>query len=423
MILIKNGRIIDPVTNTDKISNIVIDGETIKQIGMTGLPTEEFGIVIDAGGLVVSPGLVDVHVHFRDPGLTYKEDIESGSAAAARGGFTTVVCMANTKPVMDSPEGLGLFMEKAGLSKINVKTIAAVSKGLEGKELTDPDALIKAGAVGFSDDGAGIMDSGLLLKAMTRFKALDVPISLHEEDPSLIENMGVNAGPASDKLGLKGATSAAESTMVARDSMLALHTGAKVHFQHLSCKESVAIVRLAKSLGARITAEVTPSHFSLTENAVIEKGSLAKVNPPLRSEKDRRALIEGLKDGTIDMIATDHAPHSDEEKARVFTEAPSGIIGLETALALGITNLVRPGELSLATLIERISSAPARLYGISAGFITEGGPGDLVIFDPDESWTVTDFLSKSSNSPFLGQVLYGRVKYTICGGAVVYKSD
>jgi dihydroorotase len=266
----------------------------------------------------------------------------------------------------------------------------------------------------------GIIDSGLLLKAMMELKTLDVPVNLHEEDSSLIENMGVNVGPASDHLGLKGAPSVAESTMVARDCMLALHTGAKVHFQHLSCKESVSLVRLAKSLGARITAEVTPAHFSLNENIVIEKGSLAKVNPPLRSEEDRRALIEGLKDGAIDMIATDHAPHSQHEKARTFAQAPSGLIGLETALALGITYLVQTGELSLATLIEKMSSAPARLYGFNAGFIAEGGPGDLVIFDPEESWIVTDFISKSSNSPFLGERLCGKVKYTICRGVVVY---
>jgi dihydroorotase len=256
---------------------------------------------------------------------------------------------------------------------------------------------------------------------MLAVRELDAPLALHEEDPALIGRAGVNDGKISESLGFRGAPKVSESSMVARDCMLALATGARVHMQHLSCAESVAVVRLAKELGARVTAEATPQHFSLTEEAVARKGTLVKVNPPLRGEDDRYALIAGLKDGTVDVIATDHAPHSAEEKARPFVEAPSGLTGLETALALGIAGLVRRGHLSLPHLIEKMTLAPARLYGFDAGYLAEGGPADIVIFDDRELWTVTDFSSKATNSPFIGETLPGKVKYTICRGAVVYR--
>jgi dihydroorotase len=258
---------------------------------------------------------------------------------------------------------------------------------------------------------------------MRAVREIDVPISLHEEDPALIGKPGINDGEVSAALGFAGAPKVSESSMVARDCMLALDTGAKVHMQHLSCAESVAAVRLAKELGAKVTAEATPQHFSLTEKAVLEKGALAKLNPPLRGEDDRYAVIAGLKDGTIDMIATDHAPHSDEEKARPLTEAPSGLTGLETALALGITNLVRKGHLSLSGLIEKMTLAPARLYGFDAGYLAEGAPADIAIFDDRERWIVSDFASKANNSPFVGWTLLGKVKYTVCRGKVVYQDE
>jgi len=419
MILIKGGRLIDPRSGTDELRDLVIERDRIKYIGRFHV-SDEYERVIDAKGKVVAPGLIDVHVHFRDPGLTYKEDILTGSAAAARGGFTTVVCMANTKPIADAPEILQMVLDSAKQSPIRVKTVAAVSLGFQGKELTDMPVLSRMGAVGFSDDGMPLTNAAFVRKAMLAVKKLDLPISLHEEDPALIGKAGVNDGEVSAAHGFTGAPSVSESSMVARDCMLALDTGAKVHMQHLSCAESVAAVRLAKTLGANITAEATPQHFTLTEKAVQEKGTLAKLNPPLRTENDRYAIIMGLKDGAIDIIATDHAPHSKEEKALPLTEAPSGLTGLETSLAVGITNLVRRGHIGLPELIEKMTLAPSRLYDFDSGYLAEGGKADIVIFDDKESWTVSSFSSKAANSPFIGQTLLGKIKHTICGGRIVY---
>ncbi|MDR0561536.1 MAG: dihydroorotase [Spirochaetaceae bacterium] len=422
MILIIGGRLIDPKSGIDEFRDVVIDGNRIKYIGKFH-SDGAYQTVIDARGKVVVPGLIDVHAHFRDPGFTHKEDMQTGVAAAVRGGFTTVVCMANTKPVSDTRETLAEVLKKAEKASIHVKTVAAVSKGFGGAEHTDMAEFKKMGAVGFSDDGAPLLDGAFLLKAMLAAKEADAPISLHEEDTRLIGVQGVNDGAVSRRLGFTGAPAVSESAMVARDCMLALASGAKVHIQHISCAESVAVVRLVKELGARITAEATPQHFSLTEEAVLQHGTLAKVNPPLRAEKDRYAIIAGLKDGTIDMIATDHAPHTAEEKNRPIPEAPSGMIGLETALALGITNLVRKGHLTLQDLIRKMTLAPAGLYGFPAGFLAEGGPADIAIFDERQTWTVSDFASKSSNSPFTGQTLNGKIYYTICGGTIVYRDE
>jgi len=322
---------------------------------------------------------------------------------------------------VDNSETLKEVLQKAGKASIHVETVAAVSKGFAGTELTDMAGLKKLGAVGFSDDGVPLRDAAFVLKAMTAAKELDMVISLHEEDPGLIGTAGINQGKVASSLGLAGAPAVSESALVARDCMLALSAGAKVHIQHISCAESLGAVRLAKSLGAKVTAEATPHHFSLTEKAVQTRETLAKVNPPLRTEKDRYAIIAGLRDGTIDMIATDHAPHSAEEKLRPFTEAPSGMIGLETALALGITNLVRTGHLTMQDLIRKMTAAPAALYGFNAGFLAEEGPADITIFDDRETWTVSDFSSKSANSPFIGQTLTGKVKYTICDGRILYR--
>ncbi len=417
--LIKGGRMIDPKSATDEQRDLVLEDGRIKYIGKFHV-SDEYGRVIDARGLVVAPGLVDVHVHFRDPGLTHKEDMLTGAAAAAHGGFTTVVCMANTRPPVDSTETLQKVLDAAAKAPVRVKTVAAVSLGLAGKTLTNMAALKAGGAVGFSDDGAPLLNSAFAREAMRAAAALDVPISLHEEDSALIGTAGVNDGEVSAAMNLSGAPNVSEAAMVARDCMLALDTGAKVHFQHLSSAEAVAAVRLAKELGARVSAEATPHHFSLTEQTVATHGTLAKMNPPLRREDDRYAIIAGLKDGAIDMIATDHAPHTPEEKALPFAKAPSGIIGLETALALGVTNLVRKGHLDLIGLLEKMTLAPARLYGLAGGQLAEGAPADIVIFDESEAWTVAGFVSKAENSPFVGQTLYGKVKYTICGGKVVY---
>lgn len=423
MILIKNGRVIDPAKGTDDVMDMVIDGGKIKAMGHYP-ENGEYETVIDASGLTVGPGLIDVHVHFRDPGLTYKEDIGTGAAAAKKGGFTTVVTMANTKPPVDSEETVRYVLEEGKKTGIHVLPAACVSVGMKGQELTDMDALKAAGAVGFTDDGIPLMDQKLVRQAMLKAKELDVPLSFHEEDPAFISENGIHAGEAAKALGIQGSPALAEDALVARDCMLALHTGASVNIQHISSANSVRMVKLAKELGADVTAEVTPHHFTLTESAVLEHGAMAKMNPPLRTEKDRLGIIEGIRDGSIDMIATDHAPHSAEEKAvEPVWKAPSGIIGLETALALAVTNLVKPGHLTMVQLMEKMSLNPAKLYRFDKGSVVEGADADLVIFDENERWTVTedDIASKSHNTPFIGAELYGRVKYTICGGRIVYE--
>ena len=329
--------------------------------------------------------------------------------------------MANTKPPVDNVETVKYIIEEGKKTGINVLPAACVSVGMKGQELTDMDTLKAAGAVGFTDDGIPLMNEKLVYEAMKKAKELNVPLSFHEEDPAFISENGINAGAVAKELGITGSPALAEDSLVARDCMIALHTGAAVDIQHISSEGAVRMVKLAKELGARVYAEVTPHHFTLTENAVLEHGTLAKMNPPLRTERDRQAIIEGLKNGSIDMIATDHAPHSAEEKARPLTQAPSGIIGLETALGLAVTNLVRPGHLSLLELMEKMSLNPAKLYHLDSGSVEEGKAADLVLFDPEEEWTVGEFASKSSNSPFTGSRLYGKVKYTICGGKIVYR--
>lgn len=427
IMFIKNGRVVDPVTGTDEIMNIIIKDNIIEEVGhdISIDETDTDNVtVIDAAGLVVAPGLMDTHVHFRDPGFTYKEDIITGAAAAARGGFTSVVCMANTKPAVDNIETLDYIQKKGETTGIHVMQTAAVTKGLKGTELVDMEALADAGAVGFTDDGIPIMDEHVLTMAMKKAAELDLPISLHEEDPEFIIKSGVNQGKVAEQLGYGGASSTAEDVMVARDCVLALHTGASVCIQHISSGNSVELVRTAKKLGADVHAEATPHHFTLTEDAVLMYGTNARMNPPLRTEDDRVKIIEGIKDGTIDMIVTDHAPHSEEEKAKPLESAPSGITGLETSLALGIKSLVEPGHISLMKLMELMSKNPAEFYRMVPGSVTNGAPADLVIFGEKETWTVRkeDFASKASNSPFIGWELPGKVHYTICSGKIVYQA-
>ena len=421
MFVIKNVRILDPASATDITGDIGIENGKIAAIGTVETKAEDQ--VLDGKGLVAAPGLVDTHVHFRDPGLTYKEDICSGAHAAAAGGFTSVVCMANTKPVADNVDTVSYIVDKGKKTNIHIYATAAVTKAFDGKNLTDFRDLLKAGAVGFTDDGIPIKDAETVKAAMELAAELDVPISLHEEDPDLIERPGVNQGKVSEKLNYGGAPARSEYEMVRRDCELTLQTRAKTVIQHISSAESVEAVRQCWRKGGRIYGEVTPQHFSVTEDLVLEKGALARVNPPLRTEADRQAIIEGLKDGTLNIIATDHAPHSREEKAKDIKDAPSGMIGLETSLALGITNLVETGELELIDLLEKMTINPAMLYHLNAGRITEGGPADLVLFDPDKKWTVEDhFYSKANNSPFIGMELTGKVQYTICDGKIVYQA-
>ena len=441
--VIANGRVIDPESGFDGLADLMTEDGKITGIwrrdsqdrrdtdgGAGWHPADgtdpgvcggEAARVIDAAGLIVAPGLVDVHVHFRDPGLTWKEDILTGAAAAKAGGYTTVVCMANTKPAADTPEVIRYITEKGRETGIHVLAAAAVTKGLKGRELTDMQALAESGAAGFTDDGIPLMNEALVKKAMEEAARLKLPLSFHEEDPAFIINNGINQGAVSERMGLGGSPALAEDALVARDCMIALHTGARVNIQHISSANSVKMVGLAKELGADVWAEVTPHHFSLDETAVLEYKTLAKMNPPLRTAADRSALIEGLKDGTIDVIATDHAPHSREEKEKPFAEAPSGIIGLETALPLAVTNLVKAGHVSYLTLFEKMSLNPARLYHLECGRIREGAAADLVIFDDTHPFTVQEFASKSCNSPFIGTQLLGRVKYTVCEGEIVYQ--
>jgi len=449
MILIKNGHIVDPVTGRDSVADVMLVGDMIAAVGerltFDGVREEVIGgaligelrdiypedelakllqeeEVIDAAGLIVAPGLMDSHVHFRDPGFTYKEDIETGAAAAARGGFTTVVCMANTKPAVDSIETLKYVQDKGSRTGIHVLQTATVTRGMAGRELVDMEELASEGAAGFTDDGLPIMDESVLLEALRRAKELDLPVSLHEESPLFVKQPGVNMGKVSESLGYGGASHTAEDVMVARDMILAVETGATMVIQHLSSGNSVDLVRLGKQLGADIHAEATPHHFTLTEDAVLEYGTNARMNPPLRTEDDRLRVIEGIKDGTIDIIVTDHAPHSKEEKERPMDKAPSGITGLETSLGLGIRSLVQPGHISLMHLIELMSKNPAELYRMVPGSIEAGNPADIVIFGENEEWVVREeeFASKATNSPFIGWTLPGRVHYTICGGRVVY---
>lgn len=418
MLLIKNGRVIDPVTQIDEKLDVLIDGNTIIKVEKN---IEGEYPVIDASGCIVAPGLVDAHVHFRDPGFTYKEDILTGAVAAKKGGFTTVICMANTKPVVDSVETLEYILEKGKQTGIHVLQTATVTKSMAGKELVDMDLLKEKGAAGFTDDGLPILDEKVLYEALLKAKQLNMPISLHEEDPLFIDAPGVNKGKVSKALGYGGADRTAEDIMVARDAVLALHTGARLCIQHISSKNSVEIVRTFKKLGADLHAEATPHHFTLTEDAVLKYGTYARMNPPVRTEEDRMKIIEGIQDGTIDMIVTDHAPHSTEEKARPMDKAPSGITGLETSLALGIHSLVKPGYISLMKLMELMSKNPMEFYHLKPVSIQEGNRADLVIFNEDETWVVDKFASKAINSPFTGWTLPGKIHYTICEGKIVYR--
>ena len=430
MLYLKNGYMIDPASGEEGCRNILIDEEKgiIQRIVTPQEGSEEIKetpeiTVIDLKGQTVTPGLVDVHVHFRDPGFTYKEDIETGAKAAARGGFTSVVMMANTRPPIDSAETLSYVLEKGKATGIHVYSCANVTKGMAGKELTDMEALCKAGAVGFTDDGIPLMDAQLLQKALQKAAVLNRPISLHEENPAFIADNGINAGEVAVHFGIEGSPREAEIFMVQRDLEIALKEEADLSIQHISTKEAVDLVRQAKKKSEHIYAEATPHHFTLTQEAVRRHGTLAKMNPPLRLEEDRLAIIGGLQDGTIDMIATDHAPHSREEKEKPLTQAPSGIIGLELSLSLGIRELVKKGYLTMMELIRKMSLAPAKLYHLNAGYLAEGGPADLLVFDATREWIAGEYASKASNTPFTGERMPGVVAYTICNGRIVYRKD
>lgn len=419
--IIKSGRLIDPKSNRDEVLDIKIKNGKIFEIGknLESLDSEEE--IIDAKGKIVVPGLIDVHVHFRDPGQTQKEDLETGSQAAIAGGFTSVIQMANTSPKIDSKEKILEHYKKARNLPLKVFTVSALTKNFGDLELVDMEENFKRGAVAFTDDGIPNRNSKLILEAMERAKKLGAIISFHEEDPELISQNGINHSEVSESLGIFGSPNIAETSFIARDVAMAIYTGAKVSIQHISTGLGVDLVKFGKSMGANIYAEVTPHHIALNDSAVLKYGSLAKMNPPLRSEKDRLRIIKGLKEGTIEIIATDHAPHTKEEKEKEITKAPSGIIGLETSFSVCYENLVLTGEISLMKLIELMSYNPARIYGLDGGKIEEGEVADLAIIDLDSIYKIDKFKSKSSNTPFKDKNLKGEVIYTISDGKIVYK--
>lgn len=417
--MIIQGMIADPDNGTLAKGQIHIQSGKISGVSYDTKKEYKDESVTDYGNLVIAPGLIDVHSHFRDPGFTHKEDICSGAAAAQSGGYTTVVLMCNTNPATDNVQTLKYVLDKGRDTAINVESCCCVTKGLKGEELVDFDEMIKIGAVGMTDDGIPLMDADILEEAMKESARLNIPISLHEEDKNLISENGINHGRASEYYGIEGSPREAEISLIERDLKIALETEAILNIQHISTKEGVELVRRAKALSplGRIHAEATPGHIALTEEAVIAKGSMAKLNPPFRCEEDRLAIVRGLKDGTIDIIATDHAPHTTEEKSGDITKAPSGIIGLETALAVALTNLYHTGEMTIPEVVAKFTKGPATLYNFSdRGTLKVGARADFVIFDPDEEWVVTSFKSKSENSPFKGEKLKGRVKDTIIGG-------
>ncbi|MDR2357152.1 MAG: dihydroorotase [Oscillospiraceae bacterium] len=423
MLLIRGARVVDPLTNIDATRDIFIRDGVIS--APSGVPARLKGVrVVEADGLAAAPGLVDMHVHLRDPGFTYKEDIRTGAAAAAAGGCTAAACMPNTLPVADNPETIRYIVEKSRSAPVAVLPYAAVTVGQRGAELTDFEALRRAGAVALSDDGMPVMDASVMRSALVAARECGMFISSHCEDANLARDCAVNEGRVSEALGLPGRPSSAEEIMAARDILLSAETGARVHIAHVSSGRTVEIIRRAKADGVRVTAETCPQYFSLTEDEVAARGALARVNPPLRTRRDVDAVIAGLRDGALDAIATDHAPHSAGEKARPLADAPSGMIGLETSLAVSLTSLYHTGLLTLLDIARLMSLEPARILGLPERGLSAGAPADIVLFDADERWTVDPerFFSKARNTPFAGRELRGRVKYTIRGGEIVYAS-
>ncbi|MFR3787657.1 dihydroorotase [Agathobaculum desmolans] len=419
MLLIQNGRVLDPYTDTDAPRDVLIGEDGVITQVAERIEAPAGCTVYDAAGLTVSPGFVDGHVHFRDPGQTQKEDVLTGAAAAANGGYATVICMANTLPTCDTPETIAYVTEKAKNCPVEVLQAGAVTYGLKGERLTDFAALRAAGAPCLTDDGINLTSAGLCRTAMEQAAAQGMLLSFHEEEPSLVPSPGVNYGSAAAQaLGVPGAMVSAETAMIARDIALALDTGARVLFQHVSAAQSAALIRAGKQLGARIYAEVTPHHLALTEDDVLRHGTYARMNPPLRTEADRQALIEALADGTIDMIATDHAPHTAEEKAREFAKAPSGITGLETAFSVCNTALVQTGRLTPMQLIRRMSQAPAEIYGLTGRAVVPGHFARLVLLDWTGEKVYTDYRSKAVNTPFTGMPLTGAPRAVVTGGRV-----
>ena len=423
-VLLRGGRVIDPSQRIDAVSDVLIDGGCVEAIGQ-GLGSPDDAEVIDVSGLVVAPGLIDVHVHLREPGQEDRETIATGAAAAVAGGFTGICAMPNTDPVIDNQGAVGFVKAKGEAAALaRVYPIGCVSVGQRGEQLAEFGEMVAAGAVAVSDDGRPVMSSHLMRTALEYARTFGIPVADHCEDITLAAGGAMHEGIVSLRLGLKGIPAAAEEIHVARDAILVELTGGHVHLCHMSTRGSVELIRRAKDKGLSLTAEAAPHHFSLTHERCEHYDTNAKMNPPLRTAEDRDAIREALADGTLDCIASDHAPHHYDAKEREFDDAPNGILGLETAFSVGLRELVKPGTLSLATLIDRMSSAPARIWNLPGGTLRKGAVADLMVADVDAEWTVRPerFRSRSRNTPWGGEVLPGVVRWTIVGGRVVYSS-
>ena len=422
-LLIKNGHVMNPATSFDEIADVLVEENQVKKIGKD-ISEDGVSQVIDATGCFVFPGLIDLHVHFRDPGLTHKEDIATGSAAAAHGGFTTVVAMPNTKPVADSVEVIRYVNDKAAeVGLTHVIQAGAITKGMQGEELSDLEGMIAEGILAISEDGKSVMNSNLYREAMKIAAKNHIAVLAHCEDINLVNGGVINQGAKSEELGVGGISNAVENIIAAIDIMLAEETGATLHLCHCSTKETVELVRDAKAKGIKVSGEVCPHHFTLTDQDIVAGDSNYKMNPPLRGKEDVEALKEGLKDGIMDVISTDHAPHTAEEKVSDLNKAPFGIVGLETSAALTYTELVLKGYLTPMQMVEKMSVNPAGILGIPKGDISEGHIADITIFDPNAQYEIhsADFVSKGKNMPFEGRKVTGRVVTTILDGNVVYK--
>jgi len=424
-LLIAGGRVLDPSRGTDGVADVYIQDGRIEAVGRN-IAVEEGTPRIDATGKVVAPGFIDVHVHLREPGQEHMETIATGTTSAVAGGFTGVCAMPNTDPVIDNQAAVGFVVRQAiRAGKARVYPIGCVSLGQNGQQLAEFGEMIAAGAVAVSDDGKPVVSSQLMRTALEYAKVFGIPVADHCEDHTLAQGGAMHEGEVATRLGLKGIPSAAEEIMVARDIILAELTGGHVHLCHMSTRGSVELIRRAKEKGLNVTAEATPHHFSLTHRCCEAYNTNAKMNPPLREDPDVEAIRQGLRDGTIDCIATDHAPHHYDAKQREFDQAPNGIVGLETALAVGLRELVAPGLLSLPDLVARMSTVPARVFKLPGGTLAIGAPADVVVFDPGRQWIVRaeDLHSKSTNSPYLGETFTGQAEVTVVGGRVVFDRD
>lgn len=421
--LIKGGRIINPSTNLDEIKDLLIVDGLVNKI--EDEINEEVDKIIDARNMWVTPGFIDLHVHFREPGLEHKETIETGSKSAARGGFTTVCCMPNTNPAIDSKEVVQFVKDRAKEKAIvNILVIGSITKDLKGEVLSDIEDMAKEGVCAISDDGRTVQNSNLKRRGMAKAKEMDIPVFVHCEDEALLEGGVMNKGEISEKLGLPGILSEVEDAIIARDIVLAKGLDMRLHICHISTSLGVDLLKFGKDVGVKVTGEVCPHHFTITDKEVLSLDTNLKMNPPLRGEKDVRAIKEGLKSGIIDVIATDHAPHHRDEKDTDFIKAPFGIVGLETALPISITELVEGGWLTPMELIEKLTINPAKVLGIDKGDISLGKVADIAVIDPlvEYKIDVEDFVSKSKNSPFHGKLVRGRVEYTLVNGELVYNS-